>query len=85
IVDKFIRQLNAQLKSKKVTVALSDNAKGYIAKIGYDKAMGARPLSRVISDKIKDPLVDEMLFGRLAGGGNVSVDYTDRLIFDYAE
>ena len=85
IVDKFIRQLNVQLKPKKVTVTLSDTAKGYIAKIGYDKAMGARPLSRVISDKIKDPLVDEMLFGRLAGGGNVSVDYTDRLIFDYAE
>jgi len=84
IVDKFIRQLNVQLKAKKVTVTLSNKAKGYIAKIGYDKAMGARPLGRVISDKIKDPLVDEMLFGRLAQGGKVSVDYTDRLIFDYA-
>lgn len=84
IVDKFIRALNTQLKPKKVTVTLSDKAKAYIAKIGYDKAMGARPLGRVISDKIKDPLVDEMLFGRLAGGGKVSVDYTDQLIFDYA-
>jgi len=84
IVDKFIRQLNVQLKAKKVAVTLTDNAKGYIAKIGYDKAMGARPLGRVISDKIKDPLVDEMLFGRLVQGGKVSVDYTDQLIFDYA-
>jgi ATP-dependent Clp protease ATP-binding subunit ClpA len=85
IVDKFIRELNLQLKSKKVTISLGLKAKEYIAKIGYDKAMGARPLSRVISDKIKDPLVDEILFGRLAQGGDVTVDYTDQLIFDYAE
>jgi ATP-dependent Clp protease ATP-binding subunit ClpA len=84
IVDKFIRELNTQLKSKKVIVTLTEKAKAYIAKIGYDKAMGARPLGRVISDKIKDPLVDEMLFGRLVSGGKVSVDYTDQLIFDYA-
>ncbi len=84
IVDKFIRDLNVQLKSKKVTVSLSEKAKEYIAKIGYDKAMGARPLGRVISEKIKDPLVDEMLFGHLAQGGKVSVDYTDRLVFDYS-
>jgi ATP-dependent Clp protease ATP-binding subunit ClpA len=84
IVDKFIRDLNVQLKAKKVSVVLSDKAKGYLAKIGYDKAMGARPLGRVISEKIKDPLVDEMLFGRLFGGGKVSVDYRDTLIFDYS-
>ncbi|MFY9143681.1 ATP-dependent Clp protease ATP-binding subunit ClpA [Sulfuricurvum sp.] len=84
IVEKFIRELNVQMKSKKVTVSLSDKAKAYIAKAGYDKAMGARPLARVISDKIKDPLVDEMLFGRLVSGGKVSVDYTDQLIFEYA-
>jgi ATP-dependent Clp protease ATP-binding subunit ClpA len=84
IVDKFIRELNAQLKAKKVSVVLSDTAKGYLAKIGYDKAMGARPLGRVISEKIKDPLVDEILFGRLVQGGNVSVDYRDTLVFDYS-
>jgi ATP-dependent Clp protease ATP-binding subunit ClpA len=84
IVDKFIAQLNLQLKAKKVTVTLSEKAKSYIAKIGYDKAMGARPLGRVISEKIKDPLVDEMLFGRLVQGGKVLVDYTDELLFDYA-
>ena len=84
IVDKFIRELNTQLKAKKVTVELSDKAKSYLAKIGYDKAMGARPLGRVISEKIKDPLVDEILFGRLSGGGKVSVDYCDTLIYDYS-
>lgn len=84
IVDKFIGQLNVQLKAKKVSVSITLKAKAYLAKIGYDKAMGARPLGRVIADKIKDPLVDEVLFGCLAQGGKVSVDYTDRLIFDYA-
>ncbi len=84
IVHKFIRELNGQLKAKKVRVVLSDKAKGYLAKIGYDKAMGARPLGRVISEKIKDPLVDEMLFGRLSGGGKVSVDYDGTLLFDYS-
>ncbi|MDD5716377.1 MAG: ATP-dependent Clp protease ATP-binding subunit ClpA [Sulfuricurvum sp.] len=85
IVDKFIRELNEQLKSKKVVVSLTGKAKEHIAKIGYDKLMGARPLGRVIAEKIKDPLVDEMLFGRLAQGGKVSVEYTDQLIFDYCE
>ncbi|MBD3798890.1 ATP-dependent Clp protease ATP-binding subunit ClpA [Sulfuricurvum sp.] len=84
IVDKFIRELNVQLKAKKVTLLLSDKAKTYLATIGYDKAMGARPLGRVISEKIKDPLVDEMLFGRLSKGGVVSVDYRDTLMFDYS-
>jgi ATP-dependent Clp protease ATP-binding subunit ClpA len=51
--------------------------------MGYDKAMGARPLARVIQEKIKDPLTDEMLFGRLKKGGKVAVDYDGKLIFDY--
>jgi len=83
IVDKFIRDLNTQLKPKKVRVALSETAKAYLAKTGYDKAMGARPLSRVIQEKIKDPLVDEMLFGRLTQGGDVLVDYTTSLEFRF--
>jgi len=85
IVDKFMRELNVQLKSKKVAVTLTDAARAYIAKIGYDKAMGARPLGRVIAEKVKDPLVDEILFGRLRHGGKVSVDYTDQLIYNFAE
>jgi ATP-dependent Clp protease ATP-binding subunit ClpA len=84
IVGKFIRELNVQLKVKKVSVALSDAAKTYLAKTGYDKAMGARPLGRVIQEKIKDPLVDEILFGKLSLGGRVTVDYTDKLEFHYS-
>lgn len=84
IVDKFVRELNVQLRAKKVSVVLSDAAKRHLAKIGYDKTMGARPLARIIQEKIKDPLVDEMLFGRLLQGGSVSIDYTDELEFRYS-
>jgi ATP-dependent Clp protease ATP-binding subunit ClpA len=84
IVDKFMDELNSQLKAKKVSVTLTEKAKGYLARMGYDKEMGARPLGRVIQEKIKDPLVDEVLFGKLINGGKVSVDYTDSLVFEYA-
>lgn len=83
IVNKFIRELNTQLKPKKVSIVLSEKAKDYLARIGYDKAMGARPLARVIQEKIKDPLVDEILFGKLTHGGKVTIDFDDNLIFDY--
>jgi ATP-dependent Clp protease ATP-binding subunit ClpA len=83
IVDKFIDELNMQLKAKKVTIVISEKAKGYLANMGYDKTMGARPLGRVIQEKIKDPLVDEVLFGKLKSGGKVAVDYTDVLVFEY--
>jgi ATP-dependent Clp protease ATP-binding subunit ClpA len=83
IVDKFIRELNVQMKPKKVVITLSQKAKEYLAKIGYDKAMGARPLGRVIQEKIKDALVDEMLFGKLVQGGKVAVDFDENLVFEY--
>jgi len=83
IVDKFIVELNVQLKRKKVTVEISKRVRGYLAETGYDKAMGARPLARVIQEKIKDPLTNEMLFGTLKKGGKVTVDYDGALIFDY--
>ena len=83
IVDKFIRELNTQLKPKKVSISVSEKAKGYLARIGYDKAMGARPLARVIQEKIKDLLVDEILFGKLTQGGKVTIDFNEVLIFDY--
>jgi len=86
IVDKFVAELNAQLKSKRVRVRVTEKARGYLAQMGYDKAMGARPLGRVIQERVKDPLTDEMLFGRLKKGGQVTVDYSDgTLQFDYAE
>lgn len=83
IVNKFIDELNLQLKNKKVSITVSQKAKGYLATMGYDKAMGARPLARVIQEKIKDPLADEVLFGQLKSGGKVAVDFTDGLVFEY--
>ena len=74
IVDKFIAELGAQLGERKVVVELSDAARGYLAKKGYDPMNGARPLGRVIQDEIKKPLTDELLFGALANGGTVKVD-----------
>ncbi|MBU1641891.1 ATP-dependent Clp protease ATP-binding subunit ClpA [bacterium] len=85
IVDKFIVELNEQLSKKKVHVEISEKVRGYLAEMGYDVAMGARPLSRVIQEKIKDPLTDAMLFGVLKDGGKVVVDYDDGLLFNYSE
>jgi len=85
IVTKFIAELNEQLSKKKITVEVSEKAQGYLAEMGYDVAMGARPLSRVIQEKIKDRLTDEMLFGKLKNGGLVKVDYDEGLTFDFSE
>ena len=84
IVQKFIKELNEDLKKRKVSVTLSKKAVGYIAQMGYDMQMGARPLSRVIQEKIKDPLSDELLFGKLKNGGSVKVDYKKELTFDFS-
>jgi ATP-dependent Clp protease ATP-binding subunit ClpA len=77
IVDKFIAELDVQLVERKVKIELSDAARAYLAKKGYDPMNGARPLGRVIQDEIKRPLTDEMLFGKLASGGTVRVDVAD--------
>ena len=77
VVDKFIIQLEAQLADRNVTLDLTREASDYLAKEGYDPAMGARPLSRVIQEKIKRPLAEELLFGDLEGGGLVHIDYKD--------
>jgi ATP-dependent Clp protease ATP-binding subunit ClpA len=78
VVDKFIIQLEVQLADKNVTIELSGAARQYLAKAGYDPAMGARPLARVIQEQIKRPLAEEILFGKLSnGGGVVHVDYID--------
>ncbi len=83
IVDKFIAELNVELKKKKVTLTLSEKARGYIAQMGYDPDMGARPLGRVIQERIKDVLSEELLFGKLKNGGKVTVDYKKALLFNY--
>ena len=71
IVNKFIDELNAQMAAKKIIIKLTEAAKEYLAKEGYDETMGARPLSRVIAERIKAPLTEEILFGALKNGGEV--------------
>jgi ATP-dependent Clp protease ATP-binding subunit ClpA len=84
IVDKFITELLGQLAERKVTLALSEAARAYLAKKGHDPMNGARPLARLIHEEVKRPLTDELLFGSLAGGGAVSIDLTDgKLTFAY--
>ena len=73
VVDKFVLQLEAQLSDRGVTIELTDAANKWVAERGYDERMGARPLARVIQEHIKKPLADEVLFGRLKGGGIVRV------------
>lgn len=77
IVDKFIGELKKRLAKQKVLMDLTDAARERLAEIGFDPAFGARPLARVIQDKIKGPLSNELLFGKLTGGGQVKVDYRD--------
>jgi ATP-dependent Clp protease ATP-binding subunit ClpA len=76
VVDKFILQLEAQLADRNVTIELSDEARTWLVTNGYDEAMGARPMARVIQTQIKTPLADEVLFGRLRNGGVVRVVVT---------
>ena len=73
VVDKFVMQLEAQLADRHVTIELSDEARDWLVERGYDEAMGARPMARVIQTHIKTPLADEVLFGRLKHGGTVRV------------
>ncbi len=75
VAGKFIEDLEKQLVSKKIKISITAKAKNELARLGYDKAMGARPLGRVISDKIKNVLTDEILFGKLKKGGQVKIDF----------
>jgi ATP-dependent Clp protease ATP-binding subunit ClpA len=73
IVDKFVLQLEAQLTERRVAITLTPEARAYLAKKGFDPVMGARPLSRVIQTEVRDPLTDEILFGKLEHGGTVTI------------
>jgi ATP-dependent Clp protease ATP-binding subunit ClpA len=86
VVDKFIIQLEAQLEEKKVTLAVDDAARGWLARRGYDPKMGARPMARVIQEHIKKPLAEDILFGRLAKGGAVHIGVADdKLTLEFEE
>ena len=84
VVEKFVLQLEAQLSDRDVTIGLTDEARAWLAERGYTPEFGARPLARVIQEHIKKPLADELLFGKLANGGHVTVKVkANALTFDY--
>lgn len=74
VVDKFIVELQAQLDTKGVSLEVSPAARAWLAEEGYDKSMGARPMARLIQEKVKKELANELLFGKLVDGGSVKVD-----------
>lgn len=78
VVDKFLMQLENQLHDKKVEATFSSKIKSYLAANGFDEKMGARPMSRLIQNTIRKALADELLFGKLANGGEVEIDIDDK-------
>src|SRR4028118_598654 len=73
VVDKFILQLELQLADRGVHIDLDEEARAWLTERGYDKLYGARPMSRLVQEKIKQPLAEELLFGKLVNGGEVKV------------
>ncbi len=87
VVEKLIVEVEMQLEQKGVTLTLDDEARRWVAEKGYDPKMGARPMARIIQDYIKRPLAEELLFGRLSGGGQVRVSVSkdrSKLELDYS-
>ena len=83
VVDKFVVELQAQLDAKGVSLEITSAARNWLAQKGYDRTMGARPMARLIQEKLKKPLANELLFGDLVNGGSVRVDLQeDELKFD---
>ena len=78
IVEKFVLQLEAQLAERRVAITLEPEARAWLAAKGYDPVFGARPLARVIQTEVRDPLTDEILFGRLEHGGTVTIGLDGR-------
>jgi ATP-dependent Clp protease ATP-binding subunit ClpA len=87
VVDKFLLQLEQQLEEKKVEPTFTDGLRDFLAKKGFDPQMGARPMARLIQDIIRSALADELLFGRLANGGKVTVDISpdEKIQLTFAE
>jgi len=77
VVDKFILQLELQLAEQNVHIRLDQSARDWLCERGYDRLYGARPMARLIQEKIKQPLAEELLFGKLVQGGEVSVHLKD--------
>ncbi|MBT4836852.1 MAG: ATP-dependent Clp protease ATP-binding subunit ClpA [Methylococcales bacterium] len=84
VVDKFIIELESQLSQKKVEIQVDIDAREWLAKNGYDEKMGARPMTRLIQEKIKQQLAEEILFGKLEDGGEVKINVeNDELVFEF--
>jgi ATP-dependent Clp protease ATP-binding subunit ClpA len=84
IVEKFVLQLEAQLAERHVAIQLTPEARAWLAVKGYDPVFGARPLARVVQREVRDPLTEELLFGRLEHGGTVTIGADDAgLTFAY--
>jgi ATP-dependent Clp protease ATP-binding subunit ClpA len=84
IVDKFVLELEVQLRERKVAIDLRPEARAHLAKKGFDPVYGARPLNRLVQTDVRNPLTDEILFGRLEHGGTVHVGFDgEKLTFDY--
>lgn len=84
VVEKLLTQLEEQLKEKNIKIEATSRAKKYLAEKGYSKELGARVMQRVISDEVKTPLSDEILFGKLKNGGIVKIDYKKKALeFEY--
>jgi len=77
VVDKFLIELESQLQEKHVSLSATSEARQWLAQNGFDPQMGARPMARLLQDRIKRPLADELLFGKLVDGGRVTVDVRD--------
>lgn len=87
VVDKFLMQLEGQLHEKKVEAIFTDALRAWLAEKGFDPLMGARPMARLIQDTIRSALADELLFGRLAHGGRVTInlDESDKVVLTYED
>jgi ATP-dependent Clp protease ATP-binding subunit ClpA len=86
VVDKFLFELEQQLVEKKVALSVDADARVWLAEKGYDRQMGARPMTRIIQNHIKKPLANEILFGVLVNGGSVRVYVADGdLAFEYED
>jgi ATP-dependent Clp protease ATP-binding subunit ClpA len=84
VVDKFIIELEAQLEERNVSIDIAEDARHWLAQHGYDPLMGARPMSRLIQEKMRRPLADQLLFGELEKGGHVMVKVeNDDIILEY--
>ena len=84
VVDKFIMELEAQLSDRDVTIELNNRSRKWLAKKGFNRRFGARPLARIIQEHVKKPLSEELLFGELTKGGNVLVSVKEnKLTFKY--